>query len=53
MIVVHHQNSKSSMLFDVCWSPTSNESNNVLPLSTTRTPALKIPNFNLKTEGEN
>lgn len=52
MIVVHHQNSKSSMLFDVCWSPTSNESNNVLPLSTTRTPALKIPNFNLKTEGQ-
>lgn len=50
MIVVHHQNSKTSMLFDICWSSPA-ESNSVLQLTTTRTPAFRIPNFNLKQDG--
>ena len=52
MIVVHHQNSKTSLIFDICWSPAiTTDSSNTLPLSITRTPTLKIPNFNLKNEG--
>ena len=53
MIVVHHQNSKTSMLFDICWDPTTDcNSGNSVNLTTTKMPPLKIPNFSLKNDAD-
>lgn len=44
LIAVHHQGSRTSMLFDICWTP-ANEPTNTLALNTTPGPKIKIPTF--------